>query len=177
MYNNNQTEGRSLKIVWTILTSKRGLSSLKGQNGGSRTVSGSKEAMKVPKNFKDLRKLGVRNIAQPFPAGFFFHLHSLPIMGSCFPYYSPCLQKWVARQRSQTSLWYCARTFCAWLWNSLILRLYFNYLSYQNLDESRLSLTAGGHVHKEKEKKNRKKNFQWTFERRSRKRLTNTEGE
>ena len=25
MYNNNQTEGRSLKIVWTILTSKRGL--------------------------------------------------------------------------------------------------------------------------------------------------------
>ena len=27
-------------------------------------ISGSKEAMEVPKNFKDLRKLGVRNIAQ-----------------------------------------------------------------------------------------------------------------
>ena len=43
-------------------------------NAGSWTVSGSKEAMEVPKNFKDLRKLGLRNIAQysaanvPFPA-------------------------------------------------------------------------------------------------------------
>ena len=34
------------------------------ENAGSWTVSGSKEAMEVPKNFKDLRKLGVRNIAQ-----------------------------------------------------------------------------------------------------------------
>ena len=50
-------------------------------NAGSCTDSGSKEAMEVPKNFKDLRKLGVRNIAQysAFPAGFlstsihFFH--------------------------------------------------------------------------------------------------------
>ena len=31
------------------------------ENAGSWTVSGSKEAMEVPKNFKDLRKLGVRN--------------------------------------------------------------------------------------------------------------------
>ena len=47
------------------------------ENAGSWTVSGSKEAMKVPKSFKDLRKRGVRNIAQysaanvskmPFPA-------------------------------------------------------------------------------------------------------------
>ena len=46
------------------------------ENAGSWTVSGSKEAMEVPKNFKDLRKLGVRNIAQysaanlPFPVVF-----------------------------------------------------------------------------------------------------------
>ena len=46
------------------------------ENAGSWTVSGSKEAIEVPKNFKDLRKLGVRNIAQycaanvPFPAFF-----------------------------------------------------------------------------------------------------------
>ena len=44
------------------------------ENGGSWTVSGSKEAVEVPKNFKDLRKLGAQNIAQysganvPFPA-------------------------------------------------------------------------------------------------------------
>ena len=50
------------------------------ENAGSWTVSGSKEAMEVPKNFKDLRKLGVR--------------HSL------LPYYPPCLQERVARQRS-----------------------------------------------------------------------------
>ena len=54
------------------------------ENAGSWTVSGSREAMSVPKNFKDLRKLRVRNIAQynaaqvPFPAFFptdihFFH--------------------------------------------------------------------------------------------------------
>ena len=42
------------------------------------TVSGFKEAMEVPNNFKDLRKLGVRNIAQysaanvSFPAFLFF---------------------------------------------------------------------------------------------------------
>ena len=34
------------------------------ENAGSWTVSGSKETMEVPKNFKDLRKLPVRNIAQ-----------------------------------------------------------------------------------------------------------------
>ena len=34
------------------------------ENAGSWTVSGSKEAMGVPRNFKDLRKLGVQNIAQ-----------------------------------------------------------------------------------------------------------------
>ena len=48
------------------------------ENAGSSTVPGSKEA-KVPKNFRDLRKRGVRNIAQcsgakvprmPFPAFF-----------------------------------------------------------------------------------------------------------
>ena len=44
------------------------------ENAGSWTVSGSKEAVEVPKNFKDLRKLGAQNIAQysaanvPFPA-------------------------------------------------------------------------------------------------------------
>ena len=54
------------------------------ENAGSWTVSGSKEAMEVLKNFKDLRKLGLRNIALyseenvPFPAFFptdihFFH--------------------------------------------------------------------------------------------------------
>ena len=68
------------------------------ENAGSWTVSGSKEAMEVLKNFKDLRKLGLRNIAQysvanmPFPA--FFHRHSL------LPYYPPYLQECVARQRS-----------------------------------------------------------------------------
>ena len=46
------------------------------ENAGSWTVSGFKEAMAVPKNFKDLRRTGVRNIAQysaanvPFPAFF-----------------------------------------------------------------------------------------------------------
>ena len=51
------------------------------ENAGSWTVSGSKEAMEVPKNFKDLRKLGVRNIAQysaanvPFPAFFSTDIH------------------------------------------------------------------------------------------------------
>ena len=44
------------------------------ENGGSWTVSESKKATTAPKDFKDLRKLGVRNIAQysaangPFPA-------------------------------------------------------------------------------------------------------------
>ena len=67
------------------------------ENAGSSTVSGSKEAMEVPKNFKDLRKRSVRNIAQysganvPFSA--FFHRHAL------LPYYPPCLQERVARQR------------------------------------------------------------------------------
>ena len=46
------------------------------QNTGSWTVSGSKEAMEVSKNFKDLRECGVGNIALysaanvPFPAIF-----------------------------------------------------------------------------------------------------------
>ena len=58
--------------------------------------------MEVPKNFKDLRKLGLRNIAlysvanMPFPE-LFSHLHSL------LPYYPPCLQERVVRQIS-TSL-------------------------------------------------------------------------
>ena len=61
------------------------------ENDGSWTVSGSKEAMEVPKNFKDLRKLGVRNITQysaadvPFPPFF-------PYQNSLLPYYPPCLQ-------------------------------------------------------------------------------------
>ena len=33
-------------------------------SAGSWTVSGSKEVMEVPKNFKDLQKLGVRNVVQ-----------------------------------------------------------------------------------------------------------------
>ena len=34
------------------------------ENAGSWTASGSKEVMEVQKNFKDLRKLGVQNIAR-----------------------------------------------------------------------------------------------------------------
>ena len=51
------------------------------ENAGSWTVSGSKEVMEVPKNSKDLRELGVRNIAQystanaPFPVLFFTDIH------------------------------------------------------------------------------------------------------
>ena len=54
------------------------------ENAGSWTVSGSKEAMEVPKNFKDLRKFGLRNIVQysaanvsrmPFPAFFSTDIH------------------------------------------------------------------------------------------------------
>ena len=47
------------------------------ENASIWTVSGSKEAMEVPKNFKELRKRGVRNIAKYsaanvlFPAFFF----------------------------------------------------------------------------------------------------------
>ena len=68
------------------------------ENAGSWTVSVSKEVMEVQKNFKDLQKLGVRNIAQynaanvPFPVC--FHRHSL------LPYYLPCLQERVAHQRN-----------------------------------------------------------------------------
>ena len=46
------------------------------ENASSWTVSGSKEAMEVLKNFKDLRKRGMGNFAQysaanvPFPAFF-----------------------------------------------------------------------------------------------------------
>ena len=64
-------------------------------NAGSCTDSGSKEAMEVPKNFKDLRKLGVRNIALYSASNLrFLHKNSL------LPYYPPCLQERVARQRS-----------------------------------------------------------------------------
>ena len=51
--------------------------------------------MEVPKNFKDLQKVGVRNIAQynaayvPFLA--FIHRHSL------LPHYPPCLQERLAK--------------------------------------------------------------------------------
>ena len=54
------------------------------ENAGSWTVSGSKEVMEVPKNFKDLRKRGVRKIAQysgahvsrmPFPTFFSTDIH------------------------------------------------------------------------------------------------------
>ena len=65
------------------------------ESAGSWTVSGSKEAMEVPKNFKDLRKLGVRNIALYSASNLrFLHKNSL------LPYYPPCLQERVARQRS-----------------------------------------------------------------------------
>ena len=68
------------------------------ENAGSSTVSGSKEAMEVPKNFKDLRKRSVRNIAQYSGANVlfsaFFHRHAL------LPYYPPCLQERVARHLS-----------------------------------------------------------------------------
>ena len=66
------------------------------ENDSSWTVFGSKEAMEVLKNFKDLQKLGVRNVAQysaenvPYPVLFcstsihFFHtLHH--ICGSVWP--------------------------------------------------------------------------------------------
>ena len=39
------------------------------------------------------------------------------------PYYPPCLQ-----ERSEASLWCRARTFCAWLWVSLILRAFLKAL-------------------------------------------------
>ena len=63
------------------------------ENAGSRTVSGSKEAMAVPKNFKDLRKRFVRNIAQynaanvpriPFPAGVFLPTFTSSILSAMF---------------------------------------------------------------------------------------------
>ena len=57
------------------------------ENAGSWTVSGSKEVMEVPKNFKDLQKLSISTkysavcpANMPFPA-FCFHQHSL------LPYY------------------------------------------------------------------------------------------
>ena len=63
------------------------------ENAGSWTVSGSKEAMEVPKNFKDLRKLGVRNIAQHsaanvsfpavFPPTFTSSILSAMFIGAC----------------------------------------------------------------------------------------------
>ena len=51
------------------------------ENAGSWTVSGSRETMEVPKNFKDLGEFGVRNITQysaanaPFPALFSTDIH------------------------------------------------------------------------------------------------------
>ena len=60
------------------------------ENAGSWTVSGSKEAMEVPKNSKNLQKLGIQNIAQCSNcviSCIFFHQHSL------LPYYPPCLQE------------------------------------------------------------------------------------
>ena len=70
------------------------------ENAGSWTVSGSKEAMEVPKNFKDFRKRGVRNTAHyraanvPFPVLLFSQRHSL------LPFSPPCLREHVSRQRS-----------------------------------------------------------------------------
>ena len=54
------------------------------ENVGRSTVSGSKEAIEVPKNYNDMRKRGVRNIAQyseanvsrmPFTAFFSTFIH------------------------------------------------------------------------------------------------------
>ena len=59
-------------------------------NAGSWTVSGSKEAMEFPKNFKYLRKRGVQNIAQysaanvPFPAIFFPPTSTSSILSAIF---------------------------------------------------------------------------------------------
>ena len=68
------------------------------ENAGSWAVSGSKEAMEVLKNFKHLRKLGVRNIAQysganvsrmPFTAfsrlSFSSSILSVMFTGACGP--------------------------------------------------------------------------------------------
>ena len=76
------------------------------ENAGSWTVSGSKEGMEVPKNFKNVEKNGAQSIAQynaanfsrvPFPVFFF-----TPTL--LLPYYSPCLQECIACQRSKASL-------------------------------------------------------------------------
>ena len=67
-------------------------------NAGSWTVSVSKEAMKVPKNFKNLQKLGVQNIMQystanmRFPA--FFPLTFISSRLICHVYRSV----WPARE-------------------------------------------------------------------------------
>ena len=52
------------------------------ENAGNWTVSGAKEAMGVPKNFKDLRKLGVRNIAQYSAPNMRFHAFYPPAFTS-----------------------------------------------------------------------------------------------
>ena len=60
------------------------------ENASRSTVSGSGEAMGVPKNFKDLQKLGVGNITQysaanvPYPV-FFPHRHSLLMFAGVWP--------------------------------------------------------------------------------------------
>ena len=84
------------------------------ENAGSWTVSGSKEAMEVPKKFKDLRKLGVRNIAQQtwnflrfFQPTFTSSKLSPMFAGACGP---------------PEKLGCCACTFCACLWNTHISR-------------------------------------------------------
>ena len=47
--------------------------------------------MEVLKNFKDLQKLGVRNIAQYSAANVLFPVFFSPLT-SLLPYYPPCLQ-------------------------------------------------------------------------------------
>ena len=68
---------------------KRGLAG--GPHAGRSAVSGSKEAKEVQKNFKDLRKLGVRNIVQYSATYVFLHRHSL------LPYYPP-RSEWPTRE-------------------------------------------------------------------------------
>ena len=79
------------------------------ENAGSWTVSWSKEAMGVPKNFKDLLKLGIQNRAQQMchfftTIHFFYTIASTMFTGVCGP-------------PDKLSL---ACTFCAWLWNLVI---------------------------------------------------------
>ena len=54
------------------------------ENDGSSTITLSRETM-VPKNFKDLRKLGVRNIAQYIAANVLFPAFFPPSFTSILP--------------------------------------------------------------------------------------------